>query len=270
MRQAKKQLTEKQKLFVSEYLKDQNATRAYLRAGYKVSQKVAQVNGARMLSIAMVQAAIQARLDKRLRKVEITADSVLEELHNVAFTNLLDFIQIDEDGSPRSNLKDVTREQAAALLEINFDEVIEGSGADIQKVRKVKIKLHDKLRSLQMIGSYIKLFSDSQQRVTEASAKVLRQVRDGQMTVEEGSYEFAILGLPLPEILKSKLAALEALPLENQEPLTTEMIMARKAEMERNIEDQKERFLPERRAEVAATKEANKNRFDQQMFDDED
>jgi phage terminase small subunit len=42
-----KKLTEKQKLFVAEYLVDLNATKAYIRAGY--SAKGADVSAARLL-----------------------------------------------------------------------------------------------------------------------------------------------------------------------------------------------------------------------------
>lgn len=73
-------LTAKQELFVNEYLIDLNATQAYLRAGYKVSESVAAVNALRLLRNANIQAAIQEAMNKRAERTEITADYVLETI----------------------------------------------------------------------------------------------------------------------------------------------------------------------------------------------
>lgn len=72
-------LTPKQERFVAEYLIDLNATQAAIRAGY--SAKTAQEQGSRLLSNAMVGAAIAEGAGKRLHKAEITAQDVLEGLY---------------------------------------------------------------------------------------------------------------------------------------------------------------------------------------------
>lgn len=81
---AKNKLTPKQEMFVKEYLVDLNATQAYLRAGYKVSEKVASVNAARLLVNASIQAAIDKAMDKRSARTEIKADDVLRYWHDIA------------------------------------------------------------------------------------------------------------------------------------------------------------------------------------------
>jgi len=81
---AEKKLTPKQEMFVKEYLVDLNATQAYLRAGYKVSENVAAVNGKRMLSNAKIDAAVQEAIKKRSDRTEIKADDVLRYWHDIA------------------------------------------------------------------------------------------------------------------------------------------------------------------------------------------
>lgn len=77
-------LTEKQKLFAEEYLKDLNATRAY-REIYKSckSDKVAGVNSSRMLGNARVQTYIKGLIDEIHSDKIATAEEVMEYLTKV-------------------------------------------------------------------------------------------------------------------------------------------------------------------------------------------
>jgi phage terminase small subunit len=73
-------LTPKQQRFVEEYLIDLNATQAYMRAGYKVSESVARRNGHRLLTNADVAAEIGNKQAMRSERTEITADYVLNTI----------------------------------------------------------------------------------------------------------------------------------------------------------------------------------------------
>lgn len=75
MRRMKRALTTRQSLFVEEYLKDQNATQAWIRAGG--APKSADVNGCRTLGLASVRAAVDSRIEKVAQKCELTAEKVL-------------------------------------------------------------------------------------------------------------------------------------------------------------------------------------------------
>lgn len=72
------ELTNKQKLFVKEYLKDLNATQAMIRAGY--SEKTAPEQASRLLRNVNVKDAIEKANEKRIKKVEIDAEWVLSQL----------------------------------------------------------------------------------------------------------------------------------------------------------------------------------------------
>jgi phage terminase small subunit len=91
---AKNKLTPKQELFIKEYLVDLNATQAYLRAGYKVSENVAAVNAKRLLSNAKIDAAIQEAIQKRSERTEIKADDVLQYWHDIATADPNEIIQL--------------------------------------------------------------------------------------------------------------------------------------------------------------------------------
>ena len=70
-------LTPKQQTFVSEYLKDLNATQAAIRAGYHV--KGAAVRGSELVRNRKVLALIDAAILARQEKLKIDAEWVLRE-----------------------------------------------------------------------------------------------------------------------------------------------------------------------------------------------
>lgn len=91
-------LTPKQEMFVLEYLKDLNATKAAERAGYSV--KTAQEQGSRLLSNVMVARAIQAAMDKRAKDVELDATYVLEGIKRVTLRCEQAEPVLDKEGNP--------------------------------------------------------------------------------------------------------------------------------------------------------------------------
>jgi hypothetical protein len=79
-------LNDRQRIFVREYRIDRNATRSAIKAGY--SKKSAHVTGCKLLKDPKVSAELLALTEKRLEKLELTGDMVVDELA------LLGFVQI--------------------------------------------------------------------------------------------------------------------------------------------------------------------------------
>lgn len=146
--------------FIREYLVDLNATQAYMRAYNCANTVTAGPAGWRMLRKASVAARIQAEMDARGERTQITADTVLTELGKLAFANIGDYMSIQSDGTAFVDLSALTPEQAAAISEIQVDEYVEGKGEDTRNVKRVKIKLVDKGVNLERLGRHLKLFTD--------------------------------------------------------------------------------------------------------------
>ncbi len=72
------ELTAKQQMFCKEYIIDLNGTQAAIRAGY--SQKTARQIATEMLSKPYIQEHVNSLMDNRSKKVEITADNVLQDI----------------------------------------------------------------------------------------------------------------------------------------------------------------------------------------------
>ncbi|AOZ48832.1 terminase small subunit [Chromobacterium vaccinii] len=92
-----KEISKQQKLFVLEYLKDLNATAAYLRAGYKSKGPAAESNAARLIRNDRVARAIEEAMQARSYRTEITADKVLDRLWQIATADPNDLVQYRRD-----------------------------------------------------------------------------------------------------------------------------------------------------------------------------
>ena len=149
--QALAKLTRKQALFVQEYLLDLNATQAAIRAGY--SKKSAKEIGHENLTKPNIEAAIQAGMNSRAERTEITADRVVEELAIVAFSNAADFFEWGPKGIKVKDMNTLTTEQRRVVAEVS-ETVTQFGGT-------VRVKLADKLKALEMIGRHLGMFTDN-------------------------------------------------------------------------------------------------------------
>jgi phage terminase small subunit len=151
-------MTPKQKRFVAEYLIDLNATKAAERAGY--SKKNADKIGSQLLGKTRVKAAIAEKTEKRMNKLEITAEKVLQELALLGFANMMDYMTITGSDA-YVDFSKLTRDQAAAIQEITVDETGGGGGDNKREaVQRTRFKLASKRDSLELLGKHLKLFTD--------------------------------------------------------------------------------------------------------------
>ena len=77
-------LTDKQRIFIKEYLIDMNASAAYRRAGYTAIGAAADSCAHKLLRNAEIKSEIDKALDKRSEKVGIDADWVLQRLKEIS------------------------------------------------------------------------------------------------------------------------------------------------------------------------------------------
>lgn len=169
-------LTPKQERFIQEYLVDLNASAAARRAGY--SPKNADVEGSRLLVNAKVQEAIAKAMKEREERVKMTADEVLAELAKLARANMMDYMTIGTDGAPRLDFSKLSRDQAAALVEVTVDEYMEGSGENARPVRKVRFRLADKRAALVDLGKHLGLFLDRVEHSGKVNLEAVRIIHN--------------------------------------------------------------------------------------------
>ena len=145
-------LNDRQAAFVREYLIDLNGTQAAIRAGY--SKRSASGIAIRLLRKNHVQAAIQAAMDARAKRLELSADNVLEEIRRVAFCDPRQFFRADGSLVP---IPELSAEAAAALAGMDVEEV---GGGDRPLIRTKKIRLVSKVAALEMAAKHLRLLVD--------------------------------------------------------------------------------------------------------------
>ena len=144
--------------FCREYIKDLNGKRAAIAVGY--SAKTADAAASRLLSNVKVQTLVATLTKKHADKLDLSAEKVLSELSRMGFSNFLDYVNITEEGDAFVDLSSLTQEQAAAIQEVTVNEYVEGKGKHARKVKRTKLKLVDKIRSLDLLGRHLKLFTE--------------------------------------------------------------------------------------------------------------
>lgn len=139
-------LNDKQARFVAEYLKDMNATAAYKRAGYTAKGNAAEVNAARLLRNAQVQAEVAKRTQKLMGKLEISAERVLRERARLAFLDPRKLV--DANGKP------------LGVHELDEDTAAAVAGFETERGRITKLKLASKDASLTALEKHLGLYKD--------------------------------------------------------------------------------------------------------------
>jgi phage terminase small subunit len=148
----------KKDIFARHYLETLNATNAAIESGY--SAKSAYSQGSRLLRDARVQELIKRKRDEQMEKLDLRPYKVLRELSLLAFSNMQDYIGVNERGQAYIDLSKVTRDQAAAIQEITSEEFMDGSGPDAREIRKTRLKIAGKRDSLELLGKYLNLFHE--------------------------------------------------------------------------------------------------------------
>ena len=145
-------LSGKEKRFVDEYLIDLNATRAALRAGYGNKPTSASVTGCNLLGKPNIQSALQTAKDQRAKRTEVSQDRVITELAKLAFSKLTDFVEWDGSSVTIKPSEGLDHTDAAAVAEVSRSDTLHGTN--------IRVKLHDKVKSLELLARHLGLLND--------------------------------------------------------------------------------------------------------------
>lgn len=181
----------KQEQFCHEYIIDMNGSRAARDSGY--SAKTANAMASQLLTKLNIKKRIEYLKTQSVERVknkaelDLSADAVLAEVGRMAFGNVHDFITVGEDGYAYVDLSDVTREQMAVLSSMEIIDMppVTLMGSDGQKmerqVLKVKFKMWDKIKSLEMLMKHFDLLKEKVE--VEGLDKMIANLHEGRARV---------------------------------------------------------------------------------------
>lgn len=167
-------LNAKQKLFVEEYLVDLNATKAYMRV-YECSYETAQSEGCKALGNPKINALISKSLTKTLGNLEITRERILREYSKIAFSDLTDVMEWSGAHLTLKPSDLLPAEVTGAIAEITIKSE---RSDDEQIVDTFKVKLHDKLKALDVLAKYSRLVETEEKPKDDANVKVFKLAYD--------------------------------------------------------------------------------------------
>jgi phage terminase small subunit len=162
-------------MFVEHYLLNLNAHQAALAAGF--SKMYSAKRAFKIVRRPQVVAAIEAAQAERVERMKISADKVVLELAKVAFLDLSSVIRVEGGRVIITDASKLTPEIKSALSEI------------AQTDSGIRIKAHDKMKALELIGRHLGMFTDK----LEHSGKV--KLTTDELTDEELE-RIAALGRP--------------------------------------------------------------------------
>lgn len=179
-------LTPKQERFCQEYVIDLNGTQAAIRAGY--SENCAKEQASDLLTKPNIQGFIKELQEKIGKRLEITSDMVVRELWTVGSARIDDYVSVIEKEEDVEMFGEEPEEgEEAAIMtkkvvykcvdikltkEISQDKI--GAIESIKQGRSgIEIKLHDKVKSLELVGRHLGIFEkDNAQQSNKISVKL--------------------------------------------------------------------------------------------------
>jgi len=118
----------------------------------------ASTNASRLRNRPHVDDRIRSLLSHGVLKAKINGTRVVEELVALGLSNVADILRINDDGTAEVDLTALTREQSAAISEVESTAIIDPI-TGVKKV-KTKVKLFDKKGPLDTLAKHFGLLVD--------------------------------------------------------------------------------------------------------------
>ncbi len=194
---APKPLTQLQQRFIAEYLIDGNGTKAAIRAGLPGRDPSAAAT--KMLRRKPVAAAVEQERERSMERTRITRDRVLLEYARIAFAEIGDIADWDEDTFVMKPKDEIAKDDRAAVAEIKAKHGKHGTRA--------QIRMHSKLGALDALGKHLGLWGkrtamdtlEDQCKVNGRDAReVLRERFFKVMRAPQGQLIATALGVTAP------------------------------------------------------------------------
>jgi phage terminase small subunit len=187
-------------MFVKYYLINFNATQAAIKSGY--SAKSARYMGYELLTKPYIKAAVRKYNEEVTAEIGLNVSRILAEHMKIAFADITEFVEF---GNTEETI--MTEEGPALDPEtgepmtykrnfVSFRNSDEIDGTLIHEVKQgkdgVSVKLHDKMKSLDVLAKYMDLLPDTHKRMVDAEKMKLDRERlelDRQKAAGEGDLD---------------------------------------------------------------------------------
>lgn len=160
-------LTPKQEIFVREWLVDCNGAQAAIRAGY--SAKTARTIASELLAKDEVSAAIKAGMEARAKRLDLSADRVVQEAVHLALADITEAVEWGDAVAVKdAETGEVTIAQGIALVPAkDLPARMRSAIAEVSQTKEgLKLKMHSKTAGLEMLFKHLGLYPSGKLEVT--------------------------------------------------------------------------------------------------------
>ena len=162
--------TDKEKLFVHEYLTDKRGKDSAIRAGY--SEKTAVKIAAELLQKPHIRGWLDERIVEKCEQLDVTVERIVQELALVGFQNLAGAFNADNS---LKSIADMPESIQRVISGIDIDELFEGRGEEREHIGYTKkLRSFNKIDALKLLGQHLKMFTQK----IEVSDRPMVHVKD--------------------------------------------------------------------------------------------
>ena len=143
-----------------------NQRQAYIQAGYKAKGSTADSNASTLLKIPKVQAYLESLRHRLTEKTLVDGVKVVRELGKLAFTNIMDYVWVDEDGNVKFlSFDTIDKDKLAAVESIKVRTTTTGTGKNQYTTETTEFKLCSKTSALDKLGKHFGIYEkDNEQK----------------------------------------------------------------------------------------------------------
>lgn len=168
-------LNDRQLKFCDEYLLCLNLTQAAINAGY--SPRSSPQMGEALMKKHEVAEYIKKKMEKREKRVEVKQDRIIEELAKIAFSDMKNVATWGNGSVTFLDSEELSSDVTASISEI--------SSSYGENSSSMKVKLHDKLRALDMLGRHLNLEMSKQKTSLDITGSIriekLEELSDAEL-----------------------------------------------------------------------------------------
>lgn len=156
-------LTPKQEKFVRNMVSGMSQYDAYVNSynASNMKDKSIYEKASKLMAQSNIRSRYNELIEKANEKVEVKAEDILRELKAIAFSNGSDYAQIKNGKLYFKNTEDLSDEKKKAI-------------SCIKKTKDSKqIETYDKLKAIDMLVKYMKLFDNASNETSTPSLKIV-------------------------------------------------------------------------------------------------
>ena len=199
--------TDKQRLFISYYVKYWNATKAYKKA-YGCSRETALTNGPALLKKTRIREEVIRVRDGITQEAILDRRTLIQKWIDIAFADITDYLQFgkveeisyNEDGQPELDMNGNVKTWTRSFVNLNESEEVDGTLITEVKQGKdgITVKLADKMKALEFLSKHMDLLNDNelkQLKVEREKIAIRKENGDDGEEYEDDGFMDALKGV---------------------------------------------------------------------------